>query len=61
MSSDFPSTVAGLLSELMEDRIVADYDHTKMGTWSEAEASEAIERSEAFVREVSYWFDRHHL
>lgn len=53
VSSDFLAATAGLLSELMEKRSVADYDHDKMGTWTDAESSEAIEQSEKFVGEVS--------
>lgn len=32
VSSDFPAATAGLWSDLMEKRSVADYDHGKMGT-----------------------------
>ena len=58
-SSDFPARCARLLGDLMEDRLAADYDHDKMGTWTAAEASDANERARAFVSEVSAWFDRH--
>lgn len=58
--SDFPATVAGLLGDLGEERLVADYDHAKMGNWTDAEAEDAIGRADTFVKEVSDWFDRHH-
>lgn len=38
-SSDFPAEIAALARGLMRDRLTADYDHAKMGTWTEAEAS----------------------
>lgn len=58
VSSDFPADIAELLTGLMENRLVADYDHDKMGTWNEREASDAIERATTFVRAVSDWFGR---
>ena len=58
-SSDFTSGIAELLEGLMAERLAADYDHEKMGTWTEAEAADANERAQRFVREVSDWFDRH--
>ena len=60
-SSDFPAEIAGFLNGLMGDRLTADYDHAKMGTWTEGEASNAIERARIFVREVSDWLARHYL
>ncbi len=59
-NSDFPAEIASLIEELMAERHSADYDHAKMGTWEEAEASDSIDRARAFVNEVSDWFDRHH-
>ena len=59
-SSDFSMGVARLLGGLMEDRLMADYAHDKMGTWTVDEASAALERARTFVQEVSAWFARHH-
>ncbi|MCY3539276.1 MAG: HEPN domain-containing protein [bacterium] len=60
LESDFPSTVAGLLDEMQEERLVADYDMSKASDdWMEEEALLAIDRATRFVDEVEGWLIRH--
>jgi len=57
--SDFPSEIAQLLSEMQDERLVADYDMSKeTEDWQEDEASFAIDQAIRFVDEVEEWLIR---
>lgn len=58
--SDFPPEVSGLLPQLEEHRLAADYDHATWDNWTESDASRVIRQAGRFVNEVHDWFDRHH-
>lgn len=58
--SDFPADVASGLARLAGGRLQADYDHETMDSWTDDQASEAIQRARSFVDEVNAWFRRHH-
>lgn len=56
--SDIPPGVGKLISSLASNRVKADY--TAVWDWEEVDATEAIEKSKAFVNGVYAWFHRHH-
>lgn len=60
VTSDFAADIASFLDELGNLRIKADHDFAAKKEWKERDASDAIAKAEAFVKEVRDWFLRHH-